>query len=60
MLDYKNSDIDLTKLLKTEVPLIKLFEIGNIKLVIRVIRYYLSQDNQDSNFPVVLGFPKSV
>lgn len=46
MLDYKNSDIDLTKLLKTEVPLIKLFEIGNIKLVIRVIRYYLSQDNQ--------------
>jgi hypothetical protein len=34
VLDYRNSNIDLTKLLKTEAYLIKLFEIGNIKLVI--------------------------
>ena len=36
-LDYINSNIDLTKLLKTEAPLIKLFEIGNIRLVIHVL-----------------------
>jgi hypothetical protein len=36
-LDYINSNIDLTKLSKTEAPLIKLFEIGNIKLPIHVL-----------------------
>jgi hypothetical protein len=36
-LDYMNSNIGLIKLFKTEAPLIKLFEIGNIKLVIHVL-----------------------
>ena len=36
-LDYTNSNIGLTKILKTEAPLIRLFEIGNIKLVIHVL-----------------------
>jgi hypothetical protein len=36
-LDCMNSNIDLIKLFKTEASLIKLFEIGNIKLVIHVL-----------------------